>query len=65
MVHAPANVRVLSQAVRAMWQMLDMLQNLGQGARQDFDTLYNEEANYQTLMRVYGQAMAHIRPKRT
>jgi hypothetical protein len=58
LVHAPANVRLLSQAVRAMWQMTNMLQNLGQGARQAYDVLYNEDANYQTLMQIYGRAIA-------
>ena len=59
------NPESLLHTVRTAWQAPGRLENLGQGARQAFDTLYNEEANYMTLMRVYGQAMAHIRPKRT
>jgi hypothetical protein len=59
LVHAPANVRVLSQAVRShVADAPDMLQNLGQGARQAYDALYNEDANYQTLMQIYEQAIA-------
>lgn len=64
-VFEAGNPESLLHTVRAAWQTPAMLENLGQGARQAFDTLYNEEANYMTLMRVYGQAMAHIRPKRT
>ena len=64
-VFGAADPESLLNTVRTAWQAPAILENLGQGARQDFDTLYNEEANYQTLMRVYGQAMAHIRPKRT
>jgi hypothetical protein len=49
-----------------MWQAPDMLQDLGQGVRRAFEALYHdhEAVNHQTLTRVYGQAMAHIRPKR-
>ncbi len=64
-VFEAGNPESLLYTVRTAWQAPGRLENLGQGARQAFDTLYNEEANYMTLMRVYGQAMAHIRPKRT
>ena len=54
------NPESLLHTVRAAWQTPAILENLGQGARQDFDTLYNEEANYQTLMRVYGSSCASL-----
>ena len=47
----------LLNSVRAAWQTPAILQNLGQGARQAYDALYNEDANYQTLMQIYEQAM--------
>jgi hypothetical protein len=57
-VFEAANPESLLQTVRTAWQAPGMLQNLGQGARQAYDALYNEDANYQTLMQIYEQAMA-------
>ena len=53
------------QAFASLCHAPDMLQNLGHGARRAFEALYHEEGNHQTLMNVYGQAMANIKPKRT
>ena len=53
-----AKPAALMQTVRTAWQAPAILQNLGQGARQAFDRLYNEDANYQTLMQIYKQAIA-------
>jgi glycosyltransferase involved in cell wall biosynthesis len=58
-VFEAANPESLLQTVRTAWQAPGlMLQNLGQGARQAYDVLYNEDANYQTLMQIYEQAIA-------
>ena len=58
LVFEAATPESLLQTVRTAWQAPGMLQNLGQGARQAYDVLYNENANYQTLMQIYGQAIA-------
>jgi glycosyltransferase involved in cell wall biosynthesis len=57
-VFEAANADSLLQTVRTAWQAPAILQNLGQGARQAYDALYNEDANYQALMQIYEQAMA-------
>jgi glycosyltransferase involved in cell wall biosynthesis len=57
-VFKAANADSLLQTVRTAWQAPAVLQNLGQGARQAYDALYNEDANYQALMQIYEQAMA-------
>ncbi len=62
-VFEAGNPVALLQAVRTAWQSPGNLQNLGHGARQAFDRLYNEDANYQTLMHIYEQAMAQCRQK--
>ena len=64
-VFEAGNAASLLQIIGSTWHAPDMLQNLGQGARRAFEALYHEEVNHQALMRVYGQAKAHIRPKRT
>jgi glycosyltransferase involved in cell wall biosynthesis len=51
------NPESLLHTVRTAWQAPAMLENLGQGARQAFDALYNEEANYQSLMMIYRKAV--------
>ena len=58
LVFEAANPESLLQTVRTAWQAPGMLQNLGQGARQAYDVLYNENANYQMLMQIYEQAIA-------
>lgn len=57
-VFEAANPESLLNTVRAAWQSPDVLEQLGQGARQAFEALYNEDANYQTLMHIYEQAIA-------
>ena len=57
-VFEAAKPAALMQTVRTAWQAPAILQNLGQGARQAFDRLYNEDANYQVLMEIYEQAIA-------
>lgn len=58
LVFEPANAESLLNTVRAAWQAPDMLERLGHGARQAFEALYNEDANYQMLMQIYEQAIA-------
>ncbi|MBK9988937.1 MAG: glycosyltransferase family 4 protein, partial [Betaproteobacteria bacterium] len=62
-VFEAANSDSLLQTVRTAWQAPGILQKLGQGARQAYDALYNEDANYQTLMQIYEQAMVQCRQK--
>lgn len=57
-VFEAANPESLLNIVRAAWQSPGVLERLGQGARQAFEVLYNEDANYQTLMHIYEQAIA-------
>ena len=57
-VFEAANPESLLNTVRAAWQSAGALERLGQGARQAFEALYNEDANYQTLMHIYEQAIA-------
>jgi glycosyltransferase involved in cell wall biosynthesis len=57
-VFEAANPESLLNTVRAAWQSPGVLEQLGQGARQAFEALYNEDANYQTLMHIYKQAIA-------
>lgn len=60
-----ANPESLLNTVRAAWQSPDVLERLGQGARQAFEALYNEDANYQTLMHIYEQAIAESKRHKT
>ncbi|MBK8361829.1 MAG: glycosyltransferase family 4 protein [Comamonadaceae bacterium] len=55
-VFEAANSDSLLQTVRTAWQAPAMLQNLGQGARATFDANYTDEANYQTMMKIYQKA---------
>lgn len=63
-VFAPANPQSLLAEVRTAWDTPGLLERLGQGARAEFEAKYTEEANYQTLMAIYQQAMAvHRQPQ--
>lgn len=64
-VFEAANSDSLLHAVRAVWQSPAVLERLGQGARQAFEALYNEDANYQMLMHIYEQAIAQSKRNRT
>lgn len=57
-VFESANPSALLQAVQQVMNNPAQLEHLGLGARQSFETLYNEEANYQALMQIYVQAIA-------
>jgi len=57
-VFEAANSESLLNTVRAAWQSPDVLEQLGQGARRAFEALYNEDANYRTLIHIYEHAIA-------
>lgn len=58
-VFEAGNPDSLLKTVRAAWKSSSLLELLAQGARQAFDVLYNEDANYQMLIQIYEQAIAH------
>jgi glycosyltransferase involved in cell wall biosynthesis len=53
----PANPDSLLHEVRSAWETPGLLEHLGAGARAEFESKYNEEANYATLMDIYRQAL--------
>ena len=57
-VFETANQESLLNTVCAFWQSPNALERLGQGARQAFEALYNEDTNYQMLMKIYERAVA-------
>jgi glycosyltransferase involved in cell wall biosynthesis len=57
-VFQAASPESLLHEVRQAWNNLDLLEQLGQGARREFETKYNEDANYESLMNIYEQAQA-------
>ncbi|MDZ4294052.1 MAG: glycosyltransferase family 4 protein [Hydrogenophaga sp.] len=61
LVFEAASATSLLAKVRAAWMQSGLLERLGLGARRAFETHYNEDANYQTLMKIYVQAMAENR----
>lgn len=63
-VFEPGDAGSLLKIVRAAWGHPGMLENLGQGARAEFESKYTEDANYQTLMEIYRQALEVSRAAR-
>lgn len=57
-VFEPSNPESLLHAVRRAWETPDMLEQLGKGARTEFEGKYTEDANYATLMDIYERAIA-------
>lgn len=51
----------LLEALRHAWCTSGLLEQLGRGARAAFEAHYTEDANYATLMAIYGKAMAQSR----
>jgi glycosyltransferase involved in cell wall biosynthesis len=56
-VFGAAQPESLLSKVRAAWETPGLLARMGHGARLEFETKYNEETNYQTLMAIYGKAV--------
>lgn len=53
LVFQPRDVDSLFYTVRGAWSDPSLLEKLGEGARGEFTSLYNEDANYHTLMNIY------------
>ncbi|MBT8765791.1 glycosyltransferase family 4 protein [Metapseudomonas boanensis] len=56
-VFQPSNPQSLLQEVRTAWETPGLLEQLGQGARAEFESQYTEEANFASLMDIYQQAI--------
>lgn len=55
-VFSAADSAALLAVMRAVWSDQVKLARQGMQARNDFERFYTEEANYQNLMRIYGEA---------
>lgn len=60
-VFAPGDSDSLLREVRTAWDAPGLLEQLGQGARAEFEAKYTEDANYATLMEIYRQAISVAR----
>ena len=60
-VFAPGDPDSLLREVRTAWEAAGLLEQLGQGARSEFEAKYTEDANYTTLMDIYRQAISVAR----
>jgi glycosyltransferase involved in cell wall biosynthesis len=56
-VFEPGDPQSLLKTVRKAWEAPGELERLAAGARQSFETLYTEDANYRKLMTIYEHAM--------
>lgn len=56
-VFKPAAPESLLDEVRKAWHTPGLLEQLGRGARAEFESKYTEDANYATLMDIYRQAI--------
>lgn len=50
----------LLQEISRAWEGPGMLEQLGRGARDAFETHYTEDANYTALMEIYDKARTHV-----
>ena len=57
-VFQAASPESLLHEIREAWNTHGLLEQLGQGARREFETKYTEDSNYATLMDIYEQALA-------
>ena len=55
------NPASLLEVVSRAWRAPGLLEHLGHGARAAFEAHYTEDANYATLMDIYGKAIAQSR----
>jgi len=58
---APGDSDSLLHEVRTAWDTRGLLEQLGQGARAEFEAKYTEDANYATLMEIYRHAISVAR----
>lgn len=56
-VFMPGAPESLLEEVRKAWDTPGLLEQLGRGARAEFESKYTEDANYATLMDIYRQAI--------
>lgn len=64
-IFEPGAPQSLLEVVRDAWGKGGELENLAEGARRSFETLYTEDANYRVLMTIYEQAMEVSRRRRS
>jgi len=53
----PGNFVSIRERISEAWKTSGLLERLSKGARDAFDTLYNEKANYEMLMNIYQEAI--------
>ena len=51
------NRQSLLNTVRTAWETPSLLEELGAGARAEFESKYTEDVNYKILMDIYEQAL--------
>lgn len=61
LVFMPGNAASLLGVLCGAWAQHNLLEKLGRGARQAFEEHYNEDANHQTLLEIYEQAIVENR----
>jgi len=57
-VFEPENPQSLLNTVRTAWETPSLLEELGAGARAEFESQYNEDVNYRSLMDIYEKTIA-------
>jgi glycosyltransferase involved in cell wall biosynthesis len=57
-VFEPENPQSLLNTVRTAWETPSLLEELGAGARVEFESQYNEDVNYRSLMDIYEKTIA-------
>lgn len=60
-VFEPANSESILEEIRRTWLTPGLLEQLGKGARAEFEDKYTEETNYATLMDIYDRAITASR----
>ena len=54
----PRNSKDLAEKLRRLWQQPDLQQQMQQAAREEYETRYTAEPNYQQLIEIYEAALA-------
>jgi glycosyltransferase involved in cell wall biosynthesis len=60
---SPNSPEQIASAVRSAWADQEGLERLARGARQSYLASYTEDANFNTLLSVYGEAKAERRSR--